>query len=163
MQGARNTVENWIDYIGVPRLEKVSVNNNGEAIKITIGDIVLDGVIYDTDLAQEIKSNFPLTVSMIGYGGREYYGGIDFIPENIKDKGYYLLFKLLREIPPEIKTDICVEIGIPSEVIVEKAQDGQYDIIVMGSRGLGKIKSIFLGSISQYVLRYAHCPVLIVR
>lgn len=84
VQGARNTVENWIDYIGVPRLEKVSVNNNGEAIKITIGDIVLDGVIYDTDLAQEIKSNFPLTVSMIGYGGREYYGGIDFIPENIK-------------------------------------------------------------------------------
>lgn len=107
-------------------------------------------LLHITDINHEV-SDFE-RVSLSGY-----------IPENIKDKGYDLLFKLLREIPPEIKTDICVEIGIPSEVIVEKAQDGQYDIIVMGSRGLGKIKSIFLGSVSQYVLRYAHCPVLIVR
>lgn len=107
-------------------------------------------LLHITDINHEV-SDFE-RVSLSGY-----------IPENIKDKGYDLLFKLLREIPPEIKTDICVEIGIPSEVIVEKAQEGQYDIIVMGSRGLGKIKSIFLGSVSQYVLRYAHCPVLIVR
>ena len=46
---------------------------------------------------------------------------------------------------------------------MEKAKNENYDIIVMGSRGLGKIKSIFMGSVSQYVLKYAHCPVLIVR
>lgn len=44
---------------------------------------MLDGVLYDTSLAEEIKAKFPLTVSMSGYGGREYYGGIDFKPEKI--------------------------------------------------------------------------------
>lgn len=64
-------------------------------------------LLHITDINHEV-SDFE-RVSLSGY-----------IPENIKDKGYDLLFKLLREIPPEIKTDICVEIGIPSEVIIEK-------------------------------------------
>jgi hypothetical protein len=33
----------------------------------------LDGVIYDTTLAREILEQLPLTVIMVGYGGREYY------------------------------------------------------------------------------------------
>ncbi|MDE7048035.1 MAG: hypothetical protein K2P25_08670 [Lachnospiraceae bacterium] len=53
-------------------------------IQITIGDITLDGVLYDTALAEEIKAYFPLTISMVGYGGREYYGGVDFYPENLE-------------------------------------------------------------------------------
>ena len=44
---------------------------------------MLDGVIYDTELAQEIMERLPITVSMAGYGGREYYGGIDFTPQNV--------------------------------------------------------------------------------
>ncbi|MCI9560735.1 MAG: hypothetical protein HFG52_16365 [Lachnospiraceae bacterium] len=44
---------------------------------ITIGDIVLDGVLYDTALAREIRDKLPFTISMSGYGGREYYGGGD--------------------------------------------------------------------------------------
>ena len=54
------------------------------AIRITIGDITLDGILYDTPLAEEIKAYFPLTISMSGYGGREYYGGVDFYPENLE-------------------------------------------------------------------------------
>ena len=34
-------------------------------------------------MLDEIKSKFPLTVSMSGYGGREYYGGIEFTPEKV--------------------------------------------------------------------------------
>ena len=60
-------------------------SQSGEtAIKITIGDTVLDGILYDTPLAQEIKAQLPLTISMVGYGGREYYGGVDFYPEHLE-------------------------------------------------------------------------------
>ena len=86
-----------------------------------------------------------------------------YIPDNIKTKGYKLLSELMHEIPPDIKTQILVEIGSASEIIVEKAQTEQFDMIIMGSRGLGKLKSIFMGSVSQYTLQYAHCPVLIIR
>ena len=51
----------------------------------------LDGVMYGTPLAKEIQGKFPLTVSMSGYGGREYYGGIEFTPE--KADGGQLYFE----------------------------------------------------------------------
>lgn len=38
--------------------------------------IFLEGVLYDTALAEEIKVYFPLTISMVEYGGREYYAAL---------------------------------------------------------------------------------------
>lgn len=72
---AVQTVTGWLASIGIQKTEA-----EGAAIKIEIGGAVLDGVIYDTALAQEFKERFPMTVSMGRYGGREYYGGIDFTP-----------------------------------------------------------------------------------
>ena len=84
---AQETVANWLDSIGIDSNEiagqKDSVGQGEAEIKISVCDKVLDGVIYDTPLAQEIKSKFPLTVSMAGYGGREYYGGIEFTPKKV--------------------------------------------------------------------------------
>jgi flavodoxin len=45
-------------------------------IKITIGNRVLDGYLNDTPEAEQFKAMLPITVNMVGYGGREYYGGI---------------------------------------------------------------------------------------
>ncbi len=36
-------------------------------------------------------------------------------------------------------------------------------LIVMGSRGLGGVKRALMGSVSDSVVRHAHCPVLVVR
>jgi len=55
------------------------------------------------------------------------------------------------------------EIGAPAQVIVETAERGRYDLIVLGSRGLGSFQSLLLGSVSDQVLHHAHCPVLVVR
>lgn len=82
--GAKDTVISWLESIGLSKQESNTAQNGRTAMKITIGDIVLDGVLYDTALAQEIKEQFPLTLSMGGYGGREYYGGVDFYPENLE-------------------------------------------------------------------------------
>lgn len=60
-----------------------SAQNNNTKIKITINNQVLNGYLYNTDLSKEIINTFPLTVSMIGYGNREYYGSIEYKPKNI--------------------------------------------------------------------------------
>ena len=77
---AQNTIADWLEDIGISGLS----GKTETAILITIGDVTLDGVLYDMALAEEIKAYFPLTISMTGYGGREYYGGVDFYPENLE-------------------------------------------------------------------------------
>lgn len=77
---AQDAVAAWLTDIGISE-SKVQTET---AIKITIGDVILDGVLYGTELAEEIKAYFPLTISMLGYGGREYYGDVSFYPEYLE-------------------------------------------------------------------------------
>ena len=53
--------------------------------------------------------------------------------------------------------------GRAADKIVETANEGAFDLIVIGSRGLGGIKGFVLGSISDRVADEAPCPVLIVK
>lgn len=53
--------------------------------------------------------------------------------------------------------------GSPAEAILDVANTRHSDIIVMGSRGLGRLAGLLLGSTSQKVVSHAPCPVLIVR
>lgn len=50
-----------------------------------------------------------------------------------------------------------------AEAILEEAEVHRCDLIVMGTRGLGRFSSLLLGSVSQKVVHYAKCPVLLVR
>lgn len=56
-----------------------------------------------------------------------------------------------------------VAIGDPATEIIEIEKKEKADLIVIGSRGLGTIKGVFLGSVSQKVTHHAKCPVLIVK
>jgi len=47
--------------------------------------------------------------------------------------------------------------------IVALAEELQADLIVMGSRGLGGVRRALMGSVSDSVVRHAHCPVLVIR
>ncbi len=55
------------------------------------------------------------------------------------------------------------EVGHPADMIIAIAARSNADLIVMGSRGLAGLQSFLLGSVSERVLRHAHCPVLIVK
>ena len=53
--------------------------------------------------------------------------------------------------------------GAAGHAIVDAAGAEGADVIVVGSRGLGAVGRIVLWSVSDYVVRHARCPVLIVR
>jgi nucleotide-binding universal stress UspA family protein len=53
--------------------------------------------------------------------------------------------------------------GSADEEIVILAEELGAGLIVMGSRGRGRIRRALLGSVSDAVVRHAHCPVTIVR
>ena len=50
-----------------------------------------------------------------------------------------------------------------AQQIVQVAEDIEAGLIVMGSRGLGGVRRALMGSVSDSVVRHAHCPVLVVR
>jgi nucleotide-binding universal stress UspA family protein len=54
-------------------------------------------------------------------------------------------------------------VGRPDAEIVARAEEMGAGLIVMGSRGLGGIRRARIGSVSDSVVRHAHCPVLVVR
>jgi nucleotide-binding universal stress UspA family protein len=56
-----------------------------------------------------------------------------------------------------------LRMGRADEEIVELAQSLGVGMIVMGSRGHGRIRRALMGSVSDSVVRHAHCPVTIVR
>lgn len=56
-----------------------------------------------------------------------------------------------------------VEVGHPAEQIVRLAERERGDLIVMGRRGKTTLTRWMLGFVSERVLRYAHCPVWVVR
>jgi nucleotide-binding universal stress UspA family protein len=64
-----------------------------------------------------------------------------------------------KSIPVETKL-VC---GHVVHAIIEIADKERFNLIIIGSRGLGPLKRLFLGSVADGVLHHAHCPVLIIR
>jgi nucleotide-binding universal stress UspA family protein len=60
-----------------------------------------------------------------------------------------------------VQVERIVSEGSPGDVLVEAAAGA--DLVVVGSRGRGGIKSALLGSVSSHVAHHAPCPVVIVR
>jgi nucleotide-binding universal stress UspA family protein len=56
-----------------------------------------------------------------------------------------------------------LRIGEVDLEIVALAEELGVDLIVTGSRGLGGVRRALMGSVSDSVVRHAHCPVLVVR
>ncbi len=56
-----------------------------------------------------------------------------------------------------------METGEPVEKIIQTAKNERCDLIVMGARGVGKVRALLLGSVSDGVVHKASCPVLVVK
>jgi len=54
-------------------------------------------------------------------------------------------------------------LGRPDAAIVWLAEEIGAGLVVVGSRGLGGIRRTLIGSVSDSVVRHAHCPVMVVR
>ena len=53
--------------------------------------------------------------------------------------------------------------GCPAEEIVREAREWKADQIAMGTRGLGAVKTLVLGSVAQSVVHLSHLPVTLVK
>lgn len=79
---ARDTLRQWLEELNISenltgKSAQAAVRDSETSIRITVGDQILDGVLFDNAEARQFMELLPQSISMVGYGGREYYGGLD--------------------------------------------------------------------------------------
>ncbi|XP_061363211.1 universal stress protein A-like protein [Gastrolobium bilobum] len=67
----------------------------------------------------------------------------------------------------------CHEIGVacqawirqgdPKEVLIHEVKRLQPDLLVVGSRGLGPFQKVFVGTVSEFCVKHAECPVITIK
>ncbi len=90
----------------------------------------------------------------------EFHAVIDDGREKF-EKSYIPIRELAKQKDIELETEIVV--GHPAEQIIHMADKMQASVIVMGKRSHTILHRWMIGSNSERVLRYAHCPVMIVH
>lgn len=93
------------------------------------------------------------------------YGGVDLGQLEADTEREYadLIEKAAATVPDDISVTKLVEHGRPAERILKRVSDAGHDLVVMGSRGRGGVRSLFLGSVSHEVLNASPAAVLIVH
>ena len=74
-----------------------------------------------------------------------------------------LFVEACQAAPEGVKVETATEVGQPARTIVEFADEGGVDAIVIGSHGRQGISRVLLGSVAENVVRRADVPVTVVR
>ncbi|HLJ60603.1 MAG TPA: universal stress protein [bacterium] len=105
-------------------------------------------------------------VPTVAFGGPGAGAMVDFgiLEEGLERAGHEILDTTVLELTG-VDAPVVKEYrrGDPASQILEAAKAKGADLIVIGSRGLGQLGGLILGSVSERVLHAAHTPVLIVR
>ena len=62
-----------------------------------------------------------------------------------------------------VAAETLLKVGNPVEEIITAAQDGHFDVILVGIRGMGAVERFLIGSVADRLVRHATVPVLVVR
>jgi nucleotide-binding universal stress UspA family protein len=100
-----------------------------------------------------------------------YYvrGDFDTMPINIQDKLEAEAKEALQKgkavfDAKNLPVETVLEAGtVPANLIIEKARDGKFDRIVIGSTGMSALERILMGSTASKVVAHAPCEVTVVR
>jgi nucleotide-binding universal stress UspA family protein len=74
-----------------------------------------------------------------------------------------MLADAVARVPADVTHGATTLEGRPARAIVDRARAGGHDLVVVGSRGRGELRSMVLGSVSHEVLHESPVPVLVVH
>ncbi len=111
---------------------------------------------YDPNLFQQAQVSGQTQVS-IGY--YPIIGEFKKLHEAVLSRAIQRATKL----KPELKITAELKEGNTASQIVETATNGEFDLIVIGHMGEGRVKEFFLGSTTERVAHHAKCSVLITK
>jgi nucleotide-binding universal stress UspA family protein len=115
-------------------------------------------------IAEEHGASMLLLHALPLYGATaDYLPSPPEMEEHLRGAAVERLGNLAGEISPEIAVETRLEIGLPSQTVVEAARAHAADLVVVGSRGLSNLAHVLLGSTAERIVQRAPCPVLVVH
>ncbi len=129
-------------------------------------DNSLRAVRYAIDLAQALGARirlfyvFPVSsVEIIGMAGMSR-DDIENAAQAAAQRVFDRLHEEIGEAPVALEDE--TSIGDPAEEIIRCTEDDHDLLVVLGRRGLSRIQSMLLGSVSEKVVRHAHSPITVI-
>jgi nucleotide-binding universal stress UspA family protein len=102
----------------------------------------------------------PSVWSMSGY---DVPINVDSVQQELEREYQLALDDAVSGVPADLPVTKILKRGAAGHEIVEEANAGHHDLVVMGSRGRGELRSLLLGSVSHRVLQASRVPVLVVH
>ena len=102
-------------------------------------------------------------VDVAGYGGLPMEAALEGVGSALREDGERAVDRVEELAPDDVDVETKVLEGSPSRVIVDQAQPGECDLVVMGTHGRAGIDRLLLGSVTERVVRRAPVPVLAIH
>jgi nucleotide-binding universal stress UspA family protein len=101
----------------------------------------------------------PPAAAYIGAGG----GVAATLASDAEPETEAILRRAVERVPDHVSVRTVLSSAPVRPALIHEIRDGAHDLVVMGSRGRGALRSALLGSVSHYVLHHSPVPVLIVH
>jgi nucleotide-binding universal stress UspA family protein len=101
----------------------------------------------------------PPTGAYIGGGG----GVAATLARDAETETETILRTAAQRVPDQVSLSTVLSSEPVRPALIHQIEEGAHDVVVMGSRGRGAVRSVLLGSVSHYVLHHSPIPVLIVH
>lgn len=133
-------------------------------------DACKSAITMARDLAEQTGAKITLLhvlplpmLELLAY--RAPMGGADILPaqveERLRSDSEQFLDEAQKIVGEALLAETRAVLGHPAELIVEQA--GEFSLVVIGSRGLGRFSGYLMGSVSNYVVAHSRTPVLVVK
>jgi nucleotide-binding universal stress UspA family protein len=119
------------------------------------------------DLAESEHSRLTLFSAVVVPPAVAYIGGggpvAATLARDAEAETETILRTAARQVPDQVSLSTVLSSEPVRQALIHQITEGAHDVVVMGSRGRGAVRSVLLGSVSHYVLHHSSVPVLIVH
>jgi nucleotide-binding universal stress UspA family protein len=117
------------------------------------------------ELATALNSRLTVISVAPGVPGGAYRSGVDVkqLEHEVEAETEKMLREAVESLPPRLPVTTVLKHGNAGERIVEQIENGQHDLVVMGSRGRGRVAVNLFGSVAAHVFFHSHVAMLVIK
>ena len=119
------------------------------------------------DLADREHARLTLFTAVVAPPAAAFFGAtgdaVAVMFQDVEAHAEAILRRARDRVPEHLSVTTVLSTEPVEPALIRQIKNGHHDLVVMGSRGRGAVRSALLGSVSHYVLHHSPVPVLIVH